>query len=364
MAAVAAEVQSRFSRRRRTGWIGIDIGCASLKIAQVERRHGRWRTVFGQVAPIDPDQTGTADGLHRTLTELLAGGRSWRFTSAACLLPWSATVLRTVDLPPTSESELSQLVAAAVRNQPIETYEQETAFWRACANRPAGKQTPVHILSVPSQLAAAAADRLAAARHECRTIDARPFALARAVEMSANAATGHATAAVDLGFDQTSVVIVRAGRPHFTRVLRDHGLRRLLETIEESLKLNHLEATALLGQWTMEGSAGGAVNRQINDAIANLARGPLERTAAEIGRTLEFARQMDSNLAPAQVCLFGGGATIAGLDQWLAEHLGVPTESWHLEQSEDLEGGGTPAEALLGEAIALSSLGWNHDNLR
>jgi Tfp pilus assembly PilM family ATPase len=46
----------RFFTQRKTGWIGVDVGTSTIKLAQVECDDSKWRLIASQVIPIQDDQ--------------------------------------------------------------------------------------------------------------------------------------------------------------------------------------------------------------------------------------------------------------------------------------------------------------------
>lgn len=359
MNTITARRKTSQSRLSKLGWIGVDIGAAVLKIAQVARsaQHG-WQICFAQIVPLPPDSMGSPDALASALSEVLHNHRRWRLRPAACSLPWSATELRTAELPPGSPAEMKQLAAGEVISEQLSAAdEQEVTHWPARPSRVEGQLSTVHILSVGSGLATAAAQRLQAAGLECRVVDGRPFSLARAVSLSPSSEPGRTEAAVDWGFNQLAVTLVRDRVPYFTRVLREEGLKHVLASIQAGLKLNHIEATALLRQFTMDDSVNVPGNRQVYDAVAGFVREPLRKVALQVERTISFATQMDGSLQPARLWLFGGGGMIGGVDQLLASHLDIPTEPWALPSTTAGPSKVAVAGPLVGEAAALSALG-------
>ena len=72
MTVTTVHPENDLQHRQRCGWVGVDIGTSTIKLAQVERYHGRWQLRFGQILPRpphgwDPSLTGLRDILHTTL---------------------------------------------------------------------------------------------------------------------------------------------------------------------------------------------------------------------------------------------------------------------------------------------------------
>ena len=358
MVTIATESRRKAPTRNQKGWISVDIGTATVKISQVERRAGRWRLCFGQVLPIAADRPLALEELHSTLKIALRGSVGWYPRAAACLLPWSTAELRMTELPAVSDEERDKLVAAeAADSGRGDSQELQVTHWQSSLDQAADRPGSVHILTVPTDTASAGAALLSAAKLDCRVIDARPFALARAVAMSADTRPAETVAAIDWGLSQVAIVLVRGGRPYFTRILEDDGLRLVLEQVERGLKLNRQESSALLRQFSLDRSSKSSISAEVNEALFNLTRGSIEHTVDELKRTLTFAsQQQQRESAPTRIVLFGGGATIQGVDKLLTKELGLPTQLWSLNSTPARTSHEQASEPLLGESIALSAI--------
>ena len=111
---------------------------------------------------------------------------------------------------------------------------------------------------------------------------------------------------------------------------------------------------------------GGLPNRdqgaceELQSVIEEVTAQPMNRFVDELNRTLTFLRQQRRALAPEKLVLFGCGATVGNISQFLCDKLDLPVEPWRLEGAETLGNAGHAVPLpLLGPAIALSSLAWS-----
>lgn len=346
MSLIASLPTSRLTARQRQGWIGLDIGSATLKLAQVEQRSGKWHLCYKQVIPI------SGGGLRETLLSTLSGSSGWRRRSVACLLPWSMTELRTLELPPASDDEIAQLVESELCTADSEDF--QAAHWPARRDVKPEEVAPVHALTIPSTTVSEVVEAVESANLDCHIVDARPFALARAVAMMPGVEGGKSYAAVDWGFESVSIVLVCDGRPYFTRLLPNTGLRLLIDRLQKRLTLTFPEAAALLLRFRLQ-TADSPGTDDISAAISKLTREPIDKAAAELRRTTDFVCQDNPSLRPERVLLFGGGATIQGIDERLQQHLAMPVSVWRLEADTTGDPVAAGTTAHFGEAIALSA---------
>ena len=89
--------------------------------------------------------------------------------------------------------------------------------------------------------------------------------------------------------------------------------------------------------------------------IEEIAREPTRRFLEELNRTISFLQGQRRDLAPSKLVMFGGGAAVKNICKYLGARVELPVECWNLgSTSHDND---VPC-ALLGPAIALSSLAW------
>ena len=357
MTVTTVHPENDLQHRQRCGWVGVDIGTSTIKLAQVERYHGRWQLRFGQILPRpphewDPSLTGLRDILHTTLQ----GSHRWRSRPAACLLPTPLSELRVLDLPSAPDPELLHLVDAELNYADDRAPgDYQAGFWRTNPCRSHQANCLVHVISTPTDAAQTAASELNRAKLQCQAIDTHPFAAARAIAMAPPTTSAEIIVAVDWGFDAIWLTIVRHGTPCFTRLLSGCGLRKVVANLQTGLKLTHEEACQLLGKYGLQTDDDMAAG-EIQKTICNLTKEPVKQAMQELQRTLQFIAYEHPELTPQHACLLGGGAALKGTDQLLAQQLALPTTAWSL--STQATSAATPFghQAVLGKAIALSAI--------
>jgi Tfp pilus assembly PilM family ATPase len=205
---------------RHKGWIGVDLGTSTVKLAQVERT-GRtssgewsWRLAHARVIRRDAggarreagaESTPSGAGLpttpnaapgQETLAEhavldwwnQICGAQRLRdgFSGrrSACVLPAARVDLRAFNLPEGSEAERRAMI-----DNELEGLADEDAgrrvfdFWDILPPEQS-KLENVNVLSLPEHEAVAVVGSLARAGLCCRVIDGLPLAIARAVAMA------------------------------------------------------------------------------------------------------------------------------------------------------------------------------------
>jgi hypothetical protein len=152
----------------------------------------------------------------------------------------------------------------------------------------------------------------------------------------------------DLGHRKTTLCLCADGSPLATRTLRI-GAGQLSEALRSERGIDAAAAEALKAETGVAGLLGGAAGAALDRLAREIARslGAFEPLlAARDGRRLD------------EITLMGGGANLHGIDGYLAERLGVPTQRLSPPDSEEgraLLAAGDPA--LFGPAAALAARG-------
>lgn len=357
MTVTAVHPEMHLQRGQRYGWVGVDIGTSTIKLAQVERYNNGWQLRFGQILPRCPAKWDRSlTGLREILEPTLQGMQRWRSRPAACLLPTPLSELRVLNLPSAPDAELLHLVDAELNYADDGgPGDYQAGFWHTNPCRSNQATCLVHVVSTPTDTVQTVASELSRAKLQCQAIDSHPFALARAIAMSPPATSAEMIAAVDWGFDAIWLTIVRHGTPCFTRLLCECGLGKVVANLQSGFKLTHEEACQLLGEYGLQ-TGDDLVPGEIQKTICNLTKEPVKQAVQELQRTLQFIAHEHPELVPQHVCLFGGGAALKGTDQLLAEQLALPTTVWHLSAQATSAANPFGHQAMLGEAIALSAI--------
>jgi Tfp pilus assembly PilM family ATPase len=337
---------------RATGWIGFDVGDASVKAAQVVRRGAEYRIASAAVVARRerwPADELTADSPLSSADEMqaaasLCNGLTGR--AAAAVLPMvlcetvqvdaSATRRGDEELTARVEAELHESLAGHV-----------LASWPA--KLPAEK---VNVVTVPAAWSEQVSDDVAAGRWDCRVIDALPWALARAVVMATPEAAAETVAALDWGYGRATLTLIHQGTPAFVRTLKECGYQQFIAAAESGLRLSAADADKVLRRYGLAPTAD--CGRVIGEALA----APLARLESELRRTLGYWQGQTRGVKPAALYLFGGGSLLGGGSERLSASVDVPVQVWNLPPVDDLAGGLRPPASLLGPAVAASALAW------
>jgi Tfp pilus assembly PilM family ATPase len=339
-------------RKRTTGWIGFDVGDASVKAAQVVRKGHEFRIASAALIPRRERWNAeelTADSPLSSADEMLAAASICdRLVGRA-----AAAVL------PMVLCEAVQVSAAAARRgddelaASVEAELHESLAGHVIASWPAELSSEkLNVVTVPAVWSEQVSDDVAAGRWNCRVIDALPWALARAVVMAAPEAASGTVAAFDWGYGRATLALIHKGAPAFVRTLKDCGYQQFVAAAESGLRLATADAERVLRRYGLASAE--SCGRVIDELLAPL----LSRLDNELRRTLAYWQGQSRGTKPDALYLFGGGSLLRGAADRLTTSLEAPVHVWTLAAADEELGAQMPPASLLGPALAASALAW------
>jgi Tfp pilus assembly PilM family ATPase len=345
-------------RSRATGWIGFDVGDASVKAAQVVRKGSEFR--IASAAMIPRRQRWKADEL--TADAPLSSGDEMMAAASICdrLVGRAAAAVLPMVLCETVQVSAStarrggdELIAS------VEAELHQSLAGNVIASWPASLSSEkVNVVTVPTAWSEQVSGDIAGGRWDCRAIDALPWALARAVVMAAPEAASGAVAALDWGYGRATLTFIHQGTPAFVRTLKDCGYQHFVAAAESALRLSTADAEKVLRRYGLEPAD--ACGRVISEALA----APMSRLENELRRTLGHWQSQSRGAKPQSISLFGGGSLLRGAADRLAAVLEMPVPLWSLPPIDESVSEQLPPASLLGPAVAASALAWEATWLR
>ena len=354
---------------RRKGWIGVDIGTRTVKLAQVERLGAELRlceaVVIQRRVPIGANDGEeplpvTSEDEIRTALSL---GKRFSGRRAACILSMCSCDLRALDVPLGNEAQQRLEIAGQLNSMSTSgNSDREFDFWQT--HVPGEEPQPdfenVAVLSVSQHWVAQVADDLSKVGLRCEALDGLPLALARAIQMTSASSSREPVAVVDWGFARATFCVVINGRPMFVRCLHGCGLSLVTQSLCDALGVSLDEAQRLLARHGLPDSPRSEGTRdELQVVTGDVATRPLGAIVHELNRTLSFLKGQRPALLPIRIWLFGGGATVKNITGFLGTRIGVPVDVWRLANAGIQKQTATEyPSGILAPAIAASSLAW------
>jgi Tfp pilus assembly PilM family ATPase len=351
----------------QTGWIGVDIGSQSIKLAQVERSGPTFRVREGVVLPRSTSWQGddlmSRASSREEIGAAIEAGHKFRGDKVACVLPSYLYDSRPLHLPAGSPSERRAMVAhelATVRQGSHATSEFD--FWEATLHgRDGGPcKSNVNTLSLDSGWGDQVVRDTAQLGLRCQVLDGPPMVLARSIKMMSPRNSNRPIAALDWGYRGTSLGFLFEGQPLYTRQINRCGYHHIVENVQRGLGVSLDQAQHLLTQHGLPDlQQRDTGNDQFQEILSEMAAQTLHDLAEEVNRTLTYIDTQHPGLFPEQIVLFGGGATMKNAAAHLTKRVRLEIQPWHLStQNKEKSVWNAPSSPLLGAAIGLSSLAW------
>ncbi|MCG8450841.1 MAG: pilus assembly protein PilM [Pirellulales bacterium] len=345
-----------------TGWLGIDVGTSTVKVAQLVRKNNRMqvaakvivprRDLWQRPASTDAEPISSLDEF-RTAASLLGGSRGRK---AAGVLSMALCGLHRLDQPPgAGPGQAASLRQALEMETQGSTEHLQYGCWSAAAIQDGAVST--NVLTVHRTWTDQLYDDIAQIGWSCQLIDGLPLALARAVQLVQQDVSGAPLAALDLGFGQATFCTVIDGQPAYVRSLKGCGFEKLLRCISEELNLTLEEAQRLLVEHGIAAEPGEKLS-ETGEVLRELADDFLEQLVQEMSRTVAYLKGQRQSIQPKHVYLFGGGSTVKGLAAYLGQASQTNVVVWQFGNEPAGSRENAAPTCLLGPAIALSALAW------
>ncbi len=349
-------------RKQQTGWLGIDIGSACVKVAQLARNNDGLSVVGRAIVPRsthvpETDAEEAAEPVWTAVGEIRAAvslERAFRGRQAAVSVPMGFCDVHQIENLPLDEGDADHLVREAIETiTQCSAEDLEFDIWPAEIESQIGSQR-WNVLAVARPWSDRVYHDIVDSGFACRTIDGLPHTLARAMSLKAGGEPLPPVGVLDWGFSQATFCVIAEGHPAYVRSLKDCSLDRTLSTIATELGVTLDEAYVLLEEHGVRGLTKNSVN-DITAMIAELTAESVRHLEQELSRTFAHIGFQRRAIVPQQLYLFGGGALTAGLTGYLSRRLRIETHVWSLT-NEPVEN--TRHDCLFGSALALSALAW------
>jgi type IV pilus assembly protein PilM len=357
---------------RNLGWIGVDVGTHTVKLAQAVRspegvrlRHAAVIQRSSPWSELDDLALGEPDPSWSEIWAALeCGGFEGRNTT--CLLPMNVCELRGLKIPQGDEHERKAMIASELADdENAQVSNTEFDYWELGGEQ--GVETAdgfnVNVISVSRPWIDQVASDCQRAHLDCWAVDGTPLAMARAVGLTTQQRSGERVLAVDWGFSNTTLSMVGKGRPLYARRLHNCCFRKCLVAIQESLgvTLDHaqhlVDVHGVVAPGASDTTTAGQrdIQAAVTDALADTADSLVE----QIERTLQFVESQRRHHHPTQLWLMGGGASVRNIGPYLTKRLELPVSIWNVPTDDRRDGAELGRETpLFAAAFALSALAW------
>ena len=354
-------------RRQQLGWIGVDVGARTVKLAQIERTGSSFRLSSAVLLHRNgPRQASDrpaddADGCDE-IRCALSLQPSLRGRRAAGVLPMEITDLRSLHLPPGDDHERRTMIASELAlhlQGAAEEYEFD--FWDCPPNDQAGSSNApnVNVLAARRCMALRFGSQITHAGLYCEVLDGLPHTLTRALNLTTDPAGVVSVGVLDWGFRGATFCAVREGRPMFARYLRNCGVGDLADRVAKVFSLRLEEAESLLSSHGLPNATEtDPTTREVQEVIAEVGAQTIGELVEQLDRTISYLDAQRPRFHVEQVWLHGGAATIRNISAVLSSRIRLPVQVWEFTGGAGIAAKANAPVVMFGNAMALSMLAW------
>jgi general secretion pathway protein L len=336
--------------------IAADLGAASIKLARFE---STFRTATFLDARVIPCRTtGTPEErIPQQMAVLAQSMITDRYLAeeVALGLPGEVLAFRVLDLPFANPRQIESVLTYELETLVLAPVEDLVVDFLIIGPRPSG-ETRILAAAAPRSLVSLVVKTATELKLPLRTLCAAPLAYAAMMGQGEAANWPGPTMVVDLGIESTTVCVLRDGKPEMARAI-GRGGRHVRDAVGANFRLTEEEAeravreSGFIGHAEMQPSTPG---QQRMDACIREVLRPLIR---ELRQTHAAYRAAYGDPVD-RLWLCGGGARLVGIQEHLAQELGVVTgpfpwpdrEGW--PDSKQLEGNDAELPVAVGLAVA------------
>ena len=327
----------------------LDVGNDSICVVDLAKQGAKWVLHKWAVLPLGeagllPDDEAKHGLMARKVKEAAKAARL-RLSGSVTALPGRSSTIRYMRVPPVPAWRLEMLARYEAT--------EELAKGAACAHDhqilalPYSPGQMVVLVGVAQEQAAE--DRLSlvrAAGAEDVGLDLATTAVFNAYNRLHGSVEDKTTLFVDIGAEETHVVIERNSRLIFARTLTS-GSRRITQALMQALSLNYQDAERLKRDIGTHPEQSDLEDDRKQAALTLLRE--ISTLASNIEASIMFAQSqtLQKSLAPDRLVIAGGGAELPGLVDFLARRFKADAELFNPGPNLLIKAKTTPGEAEL-----------------
>jgi type IV pilus assembly protein PilM len=319
--------------------IGLDIGSHSIKLVGLKKTSkGPFLTCVGmkEIPPgKDKEDVNTFSEILKTLIEEVG----LKTKKVNLVVSGSGVQIKRISVPSLPKAELKEAVRWEIKDHlpfPVETAQIDFHILNEYVEDNV-KKLALIIVACPKQLIDRTLSIAEGAGLQPIHLDVGPFALLNTLLTWNQIKKEETVALVDLGAEKTGIYLFKDGIMQFSREVTPAGAditRAIMEGIgsegEPELLYERAEGIKQEIGIPSEPFQEGKNDKSIPlSKISFLIRPVLEKLVAEIGRSLEYYRNLFNEEQIDRLLLTGGGANLKNIVSYLANELRLPVEHFN-----------------------------------
>lgn len=315
----------------KTSPIGLDIGCNSIKMLQLESNGEKTSVLSADEAQlafeIVDDQQAARQATITAIKEMLARGRFQKRKVVTCL-PSSKLIIKSLRLDTFNEDEIEKTIkSGAIERFGLKTDTHEIRFFSAGnIHQGSDVKNEVIILAISKESLREHIEMLEEAGVTPISIDTVPCALFRSLQrtLRRNDDKEKANVFVDVGSSYTTVIIGRAGEIIFAKQIDIAG-EQINRQVASRLGIGIDEAVHLRSKLRNKDETD-EIEPAMRQIVLDSMHSVIDELAKEISLCFRYYSVTFRGQRPEQVVFAGGEAYEQTLIDALNRHLGIQIE--------------------------------------
>lgn len=313
--------------------VGLDIGSHSVKAVELTRsgkglKLSRYAVVELTPGTVVDGEVVNRDHLVESIRDALAkAGIKTKTVNSA--VSGRSVIVRKIPMEKMTEAQARQAIHwEAEQHIPFRVDEVSIDF-KILNEETAPGQMEVLLVAAKKEVIHLHRSLIQGAGIRTAAVDLEQFALLRAYQNSYHPSDEECVTILNVGSDNTNLVIVKGGAPSFNRDLAIGG-SRFIEAIQRSLGLDYPTAEAILKGDLPEGVS----EVDVRNAVSSV----MEELSTSVRRSFISFQASGESSRIDKMLISGGCSLMAGLAETLSEHHGLPVELLDVLGDIQLEG--------------------------
>ncbi len=316
---LGAKIKNPF--RRQSGFLVLDIGSSSIKLAEVQQGTTGPRVSALGVAPLPPtviqsnviqDEGPVVEAIRKLVAD--TGAKAEQVITA---VPGPAVIVKKVVLPGQTGAAIDAAVLAEASHLIPDSLDNVNLDFQVIDWIEDGNKMEVLVVAVKKEIINSYTEAIRAAELEPVLVDVDYFALENMFELNYDIPEGHPVGLVNIGARYSSINILKGGRSTFTGDVPVGGAE-YSDALVRQLGLSPSEADEV-----KVGRPAGGVDMSSAEPVLGSVT---EFIVEEIQRALSFFWTAATDEPLGGIILSGGTARMPGLSGQLTQRLGCAVE--------------------------------------
>lgn len=325
--------------------VGLDIGSHSVKVVELFRSGKSLKLSKYAVVELTPGTMNDGEVINRdhlveSIKDAMAkAGIKTRSVNSA--VSGRSVIVRRIPMEKMTEAQARQAIHwEAEQHIPFRVDEVSIDF-KILNEESAPGQMEVLLVAAKKEVIHLHRSLIQGAGIRTSSVDLEQFALLRAYQNSYHPSNDDCVTILNVGSDNTNLVIAKGGVPSFNRDIALGG-SRFIEAIQRSLGLEYQAAEKVLKGDMPEG----VTEVDVRNAVSSV----LEELSTSVRRSFISFQASGESSRIDKLLISGGCSLMPGLAETLSEHHGLPVETMNVLGDIQVEG------AILNDAAARKSL--------